>query len=426
MKKVLSTALSWDERINCATSYLDDILVDVAMDVEKRLSYHGLVCKLECGSYESRVKRRGIFWKRDNDIGEVLEKLRSRVAFSLCGRLTSHLPVCGWLCAAASYLKRRANAVTTSWDSELTNPELHSILAETLYRMKCLEPAQGRWNIVGDEAVVRLDASSLAIGAVLEVNDNINEDVCWLRQNECSHINLYELDAVLRGVNLAVAWMMERLLLMTDSKTMYYWLMDALSGRSRLKTKAVSEMLTRRVRVGISQVEDQRYLTLIDCGPSRYAIWRRLRRQDATGVIDQLESVFYERGVSKELLTDNVTSFRSLSFYEFTSCLGISVIYRCANVPSGNGIWEQCHRSVKTTAARKRCSVAEAVCYNVTPRGDNPSSNRIFRYEVRLLGIDGVSDHDRSDNVHIASRSATECGSVIPTEDATFSAPLDW
>lgn len=112
-----------------------------------------------------------------------------------------------------------------------------------------------------------------------------------------------------------------------------------------------------RVSMDICHVGDQHYLTLIDCGPSRYAIWRRLKGQDAAGVIDKLESVFYERGAPKELLTNNATSFRTSMFSEFASLWGINVTYRCANVLSGNGIAERCHRSVKTIAAGKRCSV---------------------------------------------------------------------
>ncbi|MPC60215.1 hypothetical protein E2C01_054254 [Portunus trituberculatus] len=72
-------------------------------------------------------------------------------------------------------------------------------------------------------------------------------------------------------------------------------------------------------------------------------------------------------------------------------------------VPSGNSISERCHRSVKTIAARKPCTIPEAVyCYNVMPRDDNPSSaptNSIFRYEARQLGLDTVSDCEEGDNV---------------------------
>lgn len=79
------------------------------------------------------------------------------------------------------------------------------MLVETVQRVKCSDPARGRWDVNSEEAVVWVDASSLAMGAALEVDGNIVEDACWLRQNDCTHINLAELDAVLRGVNLAVA-----------------------------------------------------------------------------------------------------------------------------------------------------------------------------------------------------------------------------
>lgn len=71
------------------------------------------------------------------------------------------------------------------------------------------------------------------------VNGNIVEDDCWLRQNECLHVNLAEVDAVLRGVNPPVTWKMERQLLMTNSKTVFYWTRCL----EDLKTKADRRML---------------------------------------------------------------------------------------------------------------------------------------------------------------------------------------
>lgn len=120
------------------------------------------------------------------------------------------------------------------------------MLSETLQRVRCADPGQGRWDVDGSAAVVWVDASSLAVGAMLEVDGNIIEHTCWLLQDDCAHINLAELDAVLRGVNLAVNWKMEKVTLMTDSRTLYHWVTDNLTGRSRLKTKAASEMLFRR------------------------------------------------------------------------------------------------------------------------------------------------------------------------------------
>lgn len=78
----------------------------------------------------------------------------------------------------------------------------------------------------------------------------------------------------------------------------------------------------------ICHIHNEHYLTLIDCGPTRYAIWRKLRRQDAICVIEQLESVFYERGAPRELLTDNAASFHSSTFHDFASRWGMAVRYQ--------------------------------------------------------------------------------------------------
>ena len=53
----------------------------------------------------------------------------------------------------------------------------------------------------------------------------------------------------------------------------------------------------------VTHVNGCHYLTLIDCGPIRFAVWRRLPRQDTDSVIKQLELVFFERGAPVELLT---------------------------------------------------------------------------------------------------------------------------
>ena len=55
-----------------------------------------------------------------------------------------------------------------------------------------------------------------------------------------------ELDAVIKGVNAALAWKLKKLHVRTDSLTVYHWILNALRGKVRLKTKASSEMLIRR------------------------------------------------------------------------------------------------------------------------------------------------------------------------------------
>ena len=49
--------------------------------------------------------------------------------------------------------------------------------------------------------------SSLGTGAVLERFGTVLEDAYWLRpKNDAKHINLAELDATLKGLNLELQW----------------------------------------------------------------------------------------------------------------------------------------------------------------------------------------------------------------------------
>ena len=64
-----------------------------------------------------------------------------------------------------------------------------------------------------------------------------------------------------------------------------------------------------RVAMDITHCNGAHFLMAIDCSPARFAIWRRLPRQDAISVINQLKVLFYERGPPTEILTDNDTAF---------------------------------------------------------------------------------------------------------------------
>ena len=74
-----------------------------------------------------------------------------------------------------------------------------------------------------------------------------------------------------------------------------------------------------RSRVWMDVTHYQGRLSLIDCGPSRFSIWRHLRRQDAASVVSHLEGLFCERGVPAEMHADNDTAFRSKVFRDFLS-----------------------------------------------------------------------------------------------------------
>ena len=62
---------------------------------------------------------------------------------------------------------------------------------------------------------------------------------------------------------------------------------------------------------------------------------------------------FCESGPPTEMLADNNTAFLIKAFRDFLNEWGILLRFRCAHVPSGNGITERCHRSVKRIVVRK-------------------------------------------------------------------------
>ena len=532
MKAIVNRVLSLNPSVREATSsFVDDILVRedtvTAEYVREHLAKYGLLTKeperVRDGArlLGLSVWREGdrLRWRRGSEVERMPEHLSRRTVFSTCGKLLGHYPVCGWLRVATAFIKRRANNVTQNWDEPVSCEHVRSFLEEVQTRVARCDPARGRWDVSGETAHVWVDASSIAIGVVLEVNGEAVEDASWLRSSEVTHINMAELDAVVKGLNMALTWGFTELTLHTDSATVHRWMSDALTGKSRLRTKAASEMLIRRrigivaslvqeyslklsvvlvpsaenradeltrvpqrwlralaeggsmdaspykcglaateaeldaviarvhhesghpgvrrtvyfvkrvhpgvtkrqvrsivsrcetcrsidpapvkwrpgklevsttwSRVGmdITHYKGRSYLSLVDCGPSRFTLWRPLRAETSAAVTDQLESVFMERGAPQELLLDNDTAFRSHEFGDFARRWRVALRFRCAYVASGNGITERCHRSVKVIAARSRCTIAEAVyLYNVTPRDDKSSdtapANMLYRYEV--------------------------------------------
>ena len=94
-----------------------------------------------------------------------------------------------------------------------------------------------------------------------------------------------------------------------------------------------------RVGMDITHYQGRHYLSLIDCGASRFSIWRRLRRQDAASVVSHLESLFCERGAPAEMLVDNDTAFRSKVFRDFLSKWGFDCISVVRTSPPVMVLW---------------------------------------------------------------------------------------
>ena len=100
--------------------------------MKTHLELFGLTCKdpeqLSSGTllgiyiWEEHGKLR---WRRDSKRPKIPDVLTCRTIFSVRGRLTRHFPVCSWLHVAAAFVKQRANAITTGWDDETQDPQLH-------------------------------------------------------------------------------------------------------------------------------------------------------------------------------------------------------------------------------------------------------------------------------------------------------------
>ena len=125
----------------------------------------------------------------------------------------------------------------------------------------------------------------------------------------------------------------------------------------------------QRLAIDVTHYRGAQYLTMVDCGPSRFAIWKKLNTETASEIADMLNKIFLERGPVDEVLLDNGTAFRSETVREMLDKWNTRRYFRAAYRPEGNGIVERNHRTVKALAERGRTSPEEALFwYNVSPR----------------------------------------------------------
>ncbi|XP_043244736.1 uncharacterized protein LOC122393130 [Amphibalanus amphitrite] len=130
----------------------------------------------------------------------------------------------------------------------------------------------------------------------------------------------------------------------------------------RWQTGSLSVQETwERLAMDVVKHQGRAYLSLIDCGPARYCIWRALHRSTASEIAQQLEEIFIERGAPNEILTDNAREFRGYELAALVARWGVDLRFRAVHEPTGNGIVERNHRTIKVMAARQNVSVAEAV-----------------------------------------------------------------
>ena len=70
------------------------------------------------------------------------------------------------------------------------------------------------------------------------------------KKTDFSYINVAELEALLKGMNLVVKLGLKKIDLVTDWATVQEWISNVLSGYERVKTKGAEEIIIKR-RLGV-------------------------------------------------------------------------------------------------------------------------------------------------------------------------------
>ncbi|XP_065675611.1 uncharacterized protein LOC136091826 [Hydra vulgaris] len=222
MTTILRHVLNMNSTVKKACdNYINDIFVDESVETAKNVAKHlekfGLQCKppeeLEKGRVlglrVERNKNGELIWKRDNVVQfESSNAVTRSQLFSNLDKLIGHYPVAG----------KKEDSVGGKW----------------------LVPVNGK-------AELYCDASSIGLGVVFLIGGIVIEDAAWLRPtSDTHHINISELDSILRGLNLASKWDIKELTVYSDSKSTVGWLNALLKEEYRVKTRGISQLLVQR------------------------------------------------------------------------------------------------------------------------------------------------------------------------------------
>ena len=176
------------------------------------------------------------------------QTLNRRQVHSVVGEWLGHFPVAGWLRVVSALIQRQTATENVDWSEKISETTMELLREAQNKIIEQGDPVKGHW-LVRRESPIKVwtDASSIALGVVLEIDNDIVEDASWLRpKNDSAHINLRELDAAIRGLNLALSWGKRIIMLITDSATVVGWLRAVIEGTHNVKTRSLSEMLIRR------------------------------------------------------------------------------------------------------------------------------------------------------------------------------------
>jgi hypothetical protein len=193
-----------EELVNPDDIYADDIFVDEEKipRIKMILAKNGFNVKEPEDAKHSRIlglKNVNGKWRRRHITVPTLEKLTRRGVHEWTGKLTSHVLVATWLRPAAYFLKRLCVGHSPDeWDLPLNDNQAKVCekLQQDLAQRR--DPVGGKWAFdPTEEWTLFTDSSSIAYGAILQIDDVVVEDSTKLRKKgDIKHINLSELLAV--------------------------------------------------------------------------------------------------------------------------------------------------------------------------------------------------------------------------------------
>ena len=103
---------------------------------------------------------------------------------------------------ACSFGKKKA--LVSRWE-DFASEDTVQMLRYASERLNKEDPVKGIWNVQkSSTGVIWRDASSLALRVLLEINGATVEDATCFRKDDFNQINVAKLEAVLKGVNLAL------------------------------------------------------------------------------------------------------------------------------------------------------------------------------------------------------------------------------
>ena len=143
-----------------------------------------------------RVDRQ-LAWRRDSELpAKPSNGMMCCALHSWVSELVGHFPVAGWLRVLCSYLQHCTATKGIAWNSVISEG-IQAKANNVAERQRDQgDPVHGSWLVdLTQEVVLWMEASSVAIGVVLEVGGEVVEDAAWLRcTGYAGHINMSELE----------------------------------------------------------------------------------------------------------------------------------------------------------------------------------------------------------------------------------------